>query len=149
MLWLLSTFPAWVFHSILIAGVTALIAGMIVRNFPPAVQYGFMLKLGGAFAIVIGLMFEGGLSLKKDYDLKEAELTAQLMTAQARGETIVVKVVEQIVYRDKIITKQGATVIQYIDRVSTVIDAMCTLIPEAVKAHNAAAAEPVVTGAVK
>jgi hypothetical protein len=149
MLWLLNFFPAWVFHGVLAAGVVAIILGVIAHNIPPAIQYGFMLKALGAVLIIAGLMFEGGLSLKKDYDLQEAALKEQLLIAQSRGETIVTKVVEQIVYRDRTIVKQGADVVTYIDRWHEAIDKTCTLSKEAVKALNDAAKEPVDTGAAK
>jgi hypothetical protein len=149
MLWLLNTFPVWVFHGILAAGVIALIVGAIANKIPPIMQYGMVLKVLGLVLIVAGLQYEGALSLKKDYDLKEAVLKQQLLIAQAKGETIVIKVIEQVVYRDKIITKKGADVIQFIDRETVKIDATCTLSNEAVKAHNDAASEPIVTEVAK
>ena len=149
MLWLLNFFPIWVFHGILAAGVIALIVGAIANKIPPIVQYGLMLKLVGIVLIVAGLQFEGALSLKKDYDLKEAQLKDQLLKAEAKGETIVTKVIEQIVYKDRVIVKQGQDVITYIDRWHEAIDKTCTLSVEAVKALNDAAIEPVDTGANK
>jgi hypothetical protein len=149
MLWLLNTFPVWVFHAVLAAGVIAMVVGIAAHYFPPAVQYGFVLKLLGLVLIVAGLQYKGALSLKKDYDLKEAALKEQLLIAQAKGETIVIEVIEQVVYRDRIITKQGADVITYIDRMAPAIDATCTLSAEAVKAHNDAASEPIVTEVAK
>jgi Zn-dependent protease len=149
MLWLLNFFPVWVFHGILAAGVVALIVGAIANKIPPIMQYGLVLKLVGIVMIIAGLQFEGALSLKKDYDLQEAALKEQLLIAQAKGETIVTKVVEQIVYRDRTIVKQGADVVTYIDKWHEAIDKTCTLSKEAVKALNDAAKEPVDTGAAK
>jgi hypothetical protein len=149
MLWLLNTFPVWVFHGILAAGILALIVGTIANKIPPIVQYGVLLKVLGLVLTVAGLQYEGALSLKKDYDLKEAALKEQLLIAQAKGETIVTKVIEEIVYRDRTIVKQGAEVINYIDRWHVDIDRTCVLSKEAVKALNDAAIEPVDTGAEK
>lgn len=149
MLWLLDTFPAWVFHGILGVGFVTLIIGAIANKIPPVAQYGLLLKVGGLCLIIAGLMFEGALSLKKDYDLKTGELQHKLEIAATQGETIVTRVVEELVYRDRVITKQGATVIQYIDREAEKIDATCTLSVEAVKAHNDAAATPLRTEEAK
>lgn len=139
MLWLLETFPDWLFHMVLAAGFAALIIGAIANKIMPLAQYGALIKISGLVLIIAGLMFEGALSLKKDYDLKTSELQNKLNIAATQGETIVTRVVEELVYRDRVVTKQGATVIQYIDRVSEKIDAACTVTEEAVQAHNDAA----------
>jgi hypothetical protein len=142
MLWLLNTFPVWVFHSILIGGFALLIVAYIFRMIPFVSAYALQIKVVSLVLIVAGLMFQGAISLKKDYDVREAKLQQEIDKANTRAAKIVTEVIEQVVYRDKIITKQGQDVIIYIDREAEKIDQACTLAIEAVNAHNAAATNP-------
>jgi hypothetical protein len=136
MLWLITTFPAWVFHLILFTGVAVLMFASLTSKIPGLAQYSLEFKIVSLVMIILGLMFEGALSLQNDYKIKEAELQHEIDVAEQKSATIVTKVVDQIVYRDKIITTQGTNTITYIDRVAPAIDKECTLSKEAVDGIN-------------
>lgn len=149
MLWLLNTFPTWVFHGILFIGVMALFVTAVTSKIPVVSAYSLELRVVSLLMIIAGLMLEGAISLQKDYFLKEAALKEKLHIAETNAANAVTKVVEQIVYRDKVIVTQGTNVVTYIDKWHDAIDNNCTLSTEAINVHNAAAKSPVVTEAIK
>jgi hypothetical protein len=101
--------------------------------------------LGAALllALITGFSFYKG----KEYSdlLHEKEINAALQAkevAEKKASEITIQTVEKVVYQDRIITKQGAKVTEYIHDTAQVIDAKCELSPESVKALNDAAMEP-------
>ena len=139
MLWVLNHFPEWVIHSVLAAGASVFLASWISARLPGVAAYAVTIRFAGLALVVVGLIFEGGLIIKKDYDLKEAQLKAELAATAAKGAIITVNTVEKLVYRDRVIVAEGARVTEYIDRVAPQIDATCTLSDEFIRAHNEAA----------
>lgn len=143
MLWIINFFPAWLFHAILLGGIAVLLAATLVTKIPGLTAYSLEFKIIALVLIISGLMFEGAETLNKDYLVQQAQLQHELDLANAKSAQIVTQVVDQVVYRDKIITKQGATTIQYVDRWHEAIDSTCTLSKEAIEGINKNAAKPV------
>lgn len=136
MLWIVSTFPVWVFHAVLILGIVLLVLTTITGNFPGLAVYSAQFKLIGLALVVAGLLLEGASSLHKDYLVKEAELQHQVDVANAKAPEITTKVVTQIVYRDRIITKQSEASNQFIKDNAAQIDHGCVLSKAAVDGFN-------------
>ena len=94
-------------------------------------------------AAITGFSFYKG----KEYSdlLHEKEINAAIqakLLAEKKASEITVQTIEKVVYQDRIITKQGVKVTEYIDRWHEAIDKTCTLSPEAVQSLNDAAREP-------
>lgn len=139
MLWILNHFPEWAIHAVLAAGLLVFLASWIAARLPGIAAYAVTIRFVGLALVVAGLVYEGGLIIKKDYDLKEAVLKAELAATATKGAVITVNTVEKLVYRDRVIVAEGARVTEYIDRVAPQIDATCTLSDEFIRAHNEAA----------
>jgi hypothetical protein len=144
MLWVLNFFPDWFFHLILLGGIGILMFASVVTKFPGLTQYGLEFKIVALVLIVAGLLFEGALSLEKDYKVQQAQLQHELDLANAKSAQIVTKVVDQVVYRDKIITVQGTNTVTYIDKWHDAIDKGCVLSKEAIDGINKNAAAPLI-----
>lgn len=143
MLWYIETFPIWVTHLILGIGIAGFVIGSVAHHMPTLEIYAVQLKVFGAFVILVGLMLEGAESLQKDYDVKRAELQHKLDIADAKSHEVVTQVVTQIVYKDRIIEKQSAASVQYIDRWHDAIDSTCQLSKEAIAGLNSNVDSPV------
>lgn len=139
MLWVLNTFPEWAIHAALLAGVVIFLLSWVLARIPVTAPYTVHAWFIGLIVIVIALIYEGGLIIKKDYDLKEAVLQAKLAVKSTDGAKITINTVEKLVYRDRVIVTEGARVTEYIDRNAEKIDATCTLSDEFIRAHNDAA----------
>ena len=93
--------------------------------------------------VLLALAFGAGVKhANKANQLALNAATQQKLEAEAKAALITTQTVEKVVYKDRIITIQGAKVTEYIDRNVTQIDATCTLSKEAVNALNDAAKEP-------
>ena len=139
MLWVLSNLPEWAIHTTLLVGVTVFLLSWVAARIPAVAAYAITVRMIGLAVVVTGLVYEGGLTIKKEYDLKEAVLRAQIADKETAGAVITINTVEKLVYRDRVIVTEGAKVTEYIDRVAPQIDAVCTLSDEFIRAHNEAA----------
>jgi hypothetical protein len=138
-MWIIQHLPDWVFHLVFAAGVLGTIAGFVLSMIPVIKKYGTPIKVISLIVLTLGVYLEGALSDNKEWEFRAKELEAQLSEARAQSATENVKIVEKIVYKDRVIREQGLVVKQYIDREVVKYDNICPIPKEVVKAHNAAA----------
>ena len=139
MIWLLSLLPNWIFHLVVLAGVLALIAAQFFKFIPFVNQYATPIKIGAIVVLVVGIWFEGGISNNDAWLAKVKEMEVKVAEAEAKSAKENVKLVEKIVYKDKIIKEKNDTIIKYIDNEITKYDAQCKIPQEFIKALNDAA----------
>lgn len=139
MLWLLSFFPGLLVHLALLVGVAALLVSYLLGSIPFIKLYSMPIRLVGYALLCGSLYFEGGLSYKKDMDLKTAHVQTKIAVAEVKSANANTAIEAKVDNEKKIIHEKGATITQYIDRWHDKIDESCTLSPEAIKAHNLAA----------
>jgi hypothetical protein len=138
-MWIIQHLPEWVFHFIFAAGVIGTIAGFVLSMIPVIKKYGIPIKVISLLILTLGVYLEGALSDNKEWEFKAKELEAKLAEAQANSQKENVKIVEKIVYKDRIVRENGLTIKQYIDREVVKYDNTCPIPKEVVKAHNAGA----------
>lgn len=138
-MWIIQHLPEWVFHFIFGAGVIGTIVGFVLSMIPVIKKYGIPIKVISLLVLTLGLYLEGALSDNKEWELRVKELEAKLAETAAQSATENVKIVEKIVYKDRVVREQGMIVKQYIDREIVKYDNVCPIPKEVVKAHNAAA----------
>ena len=138
-MWIIQHLPEWVFHFIFSAGVIGTIVGFVLSMIPVIKKYGIPIKVISLLVLTLGLYLEGALSDNKEWELRVKELEAKLAETAAQSATENVKIVEKIVYKDRVVREQGMIVKQYIDREIVKYDNVCPIPKEVVKAHNAAA----------
>lgn len=139
MIWLLSFLPNWIFHLVVLAAVLALVAAQFFKFIPFVSQYATPIKIGAIIALVIGIWFEGGISNNDAWLAKVREMEAKVAEAEAKSAKENVKLVEKVVYKDKVIKEKGDTIIKYIDNEIVKYDSQCNIPPEFIKALNDAA----------
>lgn len=138
-MWIIQHLPEWVFHLIFAAGVIGTIAGFVLSMIPVIKKYGIPIKVISLLVLALGVYLEGALSDNKEWELRVKEMEAKLAEAQAEAAKENTKIVEKIVYKDRVIKEKGTIVKQYIDREVVKYDNTCPIPNEVVKAHNAAA----------
>ena len=138
-MWIIQHLPEWVFHFIFSAGVIGTIVGFVLSMIPVIKKYGIPIKVISLLVLTLGLYLECALSDNKEWELRVKELEAKLAETAAQSATENVKIVEKIVYKDRVVREQGMIVKQYIDREIVKYDNVCPIPKEVVKAHNAAA----------
>lgn len=138
-MWIIQHLPEWVFHFIFAVGVLGTIAGFVLSMIPVIKKYGIPIKVISLLVLTLGVYLEGALSDNKEWELRVKELEAKLAEASAESAKENIKIIEKIVYKDRVIKEQGMIVKQYIDREVVKYDNTCPIPNEVVKAHNAAA----------
>lgn len=138
-MWIIQHLPEWVFHLIFAAGVIGTIAGFVLSMIPVIKKYGIPIKVISLLVLALGVYLEGALSDNKEWELRVKEMEAKLAEAHAEAAKENTKIVEKIVYKDRVIKEKGTIVKQYIDREVVKYDNTCPIPNEVVKAHNAAA----------
>ena len=125
-------------NAVLILGIVLVVAGLVVQRIPLLWRYQLPFKIAGLIVFAAGIYLRGGLSVETTWRQRVHELEEKLKVAQAESSKVNEKIVEKIVYRDRVITRQGETIIQKVDNVITV-EKDCRLPQEAIDVHNEAA----------
>lgn len=141
-MWILELLPdsllLFFTNAVLILGIALVIAGLVVQRIPLLWRYQLPFKIAGLIVFAAGIYLRGGLSVEMTWRERVHELEEQLKVAQAESTKVNEKIVEKIVYKDRVITRQGETIIQKVDNVITV-EKDCRLPQEAIDVHNEAA----------
>lgn len=138
-MWILSFLPNFIVHLVPILGVLLLIASLLVSVFPILNPYKLVMQIIGLIVLCFGLYLEGGLSEKKEWESKIAELQVKVKDAEDKAKKENVKVVQKIVKKTEYYRVRGNDIIKYVDREVTKYDSQCVIPKEFVQAHNSAA----------
>lgn len=114
----------------------------IVRWFPALAPYHLLLQIISAVLLVTGIYFKGGYGVEMQWRERVADLQSQITASEDKAREANAQVV--IEYRDRIRTVVETKVViqEKIKEAETIVDAQCTLAPEAVSIHNDAAKLP-------
>ena len=141
-MWILSFLPDFIFHLMVIIGVLALIAAYILDFIPFMLQYKIPIQAGGIILFVCGIFFEGAMSNEEAWQARVKELEVKVAQSEVRAAQENIKIVEKVVYVDKIIKERGKEVVKYIKTEVAKHDDKCEIPQEFVTAVNRAAEQP-------
>ena len=141
-MWILQFLPdaliLWFCNILLLVGIVLTIAGWFAHRIPFIYHYQLPFKVLGVALLVLGVYFRGGVAVEQEWRERVHQLEEKIKLAEVESAKVNEKIVEKIVYRDRVITKQGETIIQKVDNVIT-IEKDCRVPQEAVDVHNEAA----------
>ena len=141
-MWMLSFLPDFIFHLITIAGVLGIVASFFFGFIPFVSQYKLPIQVGSIIALVIGIYFEGGIANEARWQAKVHEMEVKVAESQAKSAAENTKLVEKIVYKDKIIKERGDDIIKYVEKEIVKYDSQCVIPKEFVTAINKAEEQP-------
>jgi hypothetical protein len=87
---------------------------------------------------VFGIFMLGAIYENKSWVAKVKEMELKIAEAEATSQKENVKIVEKIVYRDRIIRQKGQDIVKYIDREIVKYDNQCTIPDEVINILNIA-----------
>lgn len=141
-MWILQFLPdaliIWFCNILLLLGIVLTVAGWFVHRIPFVYHYQLPFKIAGVVLLALGVYFRGGVAVEMEWRERVSQLEQKLKVAEAESARVNEKIVEKIVFRDRVITKQGETIIQKVDNVITV-EKDCRVPQEAIDVHNEAA----------
>lgn len=141
-MWMLQFLPDFVFHLITIIGILGIVASFFFGFIPFVSQYKLPIQVGSIIALVIGLYFEGGIANEAIWQAKVKEMEVKVAEAQAKSAAENTKLVEKIVYKDKIIKERGQDIIKYVETEIVKYNDQCVIPKEFITAINRAAEQP-------
>ena len=115
-MWIISFFPNWVFHLLLIAGILGTVAGFVLSMVPLIQKYIFPIRIISILLLSFSLYIEGGLTNEESWQLKVKEVEAKLALQEVKSQAETVKIVEKVVTKTAYIKTKGQDIIKYLDK---------------------------------
>lgn len=141
-MWILQLLPdaliLWFCNILLLVGILLTVAGWFAHRIPFIYHYQLPFKVLGVALLALGVYFRGGVAVEQQWRERVHQLEQKLKVAEAESAKVNEKIVEKLVYRDRVIKQQGETIIQKVDNIITV-EKDCRVPQEAIDVHNEAA----------
>ena len=115
-MWILQWLPYWIFYAIFFAGVLGFIASLVMRFIPVVYMYKTPIQVVSIILIAVGTYMSGAISNEEAWQARVKELEVKVAESEAKSAQENVKIVEKIVYKDKVVKEKGNEIIKYIDR---------------------------------
>lgn len=137
--WMVSVLPGWIWTTVTVLGVVALLASWALR------PWRIPLKVGGIVAIVLGSWCMGIAANEKKWADKVKELEQALESARAESTINNTRIEEKTVYVDRVVRERAKEVIKYLDNVIVqkeeikVFVENCPVPKDIIEQHNIAA----------
>lgn len=115
-MWILQWLPYWIFYAIFFAGVLGFIASLVMRFIPVVYMYKTPIQVVSIILIAVGTYMSGAISNEEAWQARVKELEVKVAESEAKSAQENVKIIEKIVYKDKVVKEKGNEIIKYIDR---------------------------------
>jgi predicted mannosyl-3-phosphoglycerate phosphatase (HAD superfamily) len=102
-------------------------------------MYKTPIQLVSVALITIGVYMSGAISNEEAWLARVRELEVRVAESEAKSAQENTKIVEKIVFKDKIIKEKGDAIIKYVDNEIVKYDNQCKIPQEFIKALNDAA----------
>jgi len=119
-------------------GVVCTVLGFVLR-FKFLENWRLILQVVGVIALGAGLYMKGGYSVEMEWRDRVAELEAKVAAAEVKSKEVNTVIKEKIITKTKVIHDTKTITKQVLKEVEKLVDAECTIPPEAIEILNAAA----------
>ena len=151
-MWILHFLPdgliLWVTNALLIVGIIAAVASIVVHKIPVLWRYQIPFKIAALVLLVVGVYLRGGYSVEMAWRERVREMELQVQQYEELASDLNKKLAEAEKNRITYVQGRVQIVKQYIDREVKVYDTKfgpggtCEIPQEFVNAHNQSAAKP-------
>jgi hypothetical protein len=114
--WILEWLPHWIFYFAIIIGIAGVVVSLFLQFTPIVYLYKTPIQIFSIILIAIVTYMSGAISNEELWQARVKELEIKVAQAETNAAKENVKIVEKIVYKNKIIKEKGTEIIQYIDR---------------------------------
>ena len=137
-MWILKWLPFWIFYVMFFAGLIGFLATYLIRFIPiPAIYiYKTPIQIFSVILITIGVYMSGSISNEEAWLAKVNELQVKLAESEVKSAQENIKIVEKIVYKDKIVKEKADEIIKYIDNELVKYDNQCKIPQEFITVIN-------------
>jgi hypothetical protein len=141
-MWVLSFLPdawiAWCVHAFFTLGIIGLIVGSFASALPLIDQYGKIIKIVSVVILAGSIYFEGGLNVEREWRARVAEMEDKVKLAEEKSREVNTVIKTKYIEKIKIVKETTNANIQYVEKVVTKYDNLCTLSNAAIVLHDSA-----------
>jgi len=137
--WLLKFLPDWIFHAVLVVGVSAIAASFVLKFVPFVTAYRLPIQAAGLILTVLGVWFEGAMSNEAAWQARVHEMEQKVAAAEVKSAQETVRIVTRVVTQIQTIKDTTNANTQYLEKqVAQDLDRECSLTNASVMLHNSA-----------
>jgi len=147
-MWLLSFLPdsflLSIINTVLLVGIISFVAtfffiNRLLRWFPTLAPYYLLLQVISTVLLIAGIYYKGGYSVEQEWRDRVAALEQKVKLAEEKSKTVNAEIQTKIVTKIKTIHDTKIVIQEKLKEVEKIINKECTVAPEAIDIHNAAA----------
>ena len=147
-MWLLEFLPDWIFHAVLVVGVSAMAASFVLKFVPFVTAYRLPIQAAGLILTVLGVWFEGAISNEAAWQARVHEMEQKVAAAEVKSAQETVRIVTRVVTQIQTIKDTTNANTQYLEKqVAQDLDRECSLTNASVMLHNSASQNEVARSA--
>jgi hypothetical protein len=117
--WALSLLPDWFWTALLITGIVAVVASVILGVVPFIKQYKLPIQVGGIISIIVSVWFLGAASNEEKWQVKIRELEDKVKLAEEKSKETNTEIQEKVVKQKEYIKGKTEYITKYIDKLET------------------------------
>jgi len=140
--WILSLLPEWILaaliHGTVLLGLVLTFGGGLLKLLPVINPYASIAKQVGIVLLVIGVFFEGGLTVEKSYRARIAEMQAKIKEAEIQSVKANEKLAYEVSKNKELIKEKVNRNAKDIEAKREAINAECKLSDDAWVLYNRA-----------
>jgi hypothetical protein len=140
--WILSLLPEWILaaliHGTVLLGLVLTFGGGLLKLLPVINPYASIAKQVGIVLLVIGVFFEGGLTVEKSYRARIAEMQAKIKEAEIQSAKANEKLAYEVSKNKELIKEKVNRNAKDIEAKREAINAECKLSDDAWVLYNRA-----------
>jgi hypothetical protein len=138
-MWIFDWLPFWVFHLIILAGLSGILVSFFLDVIPFISIGKLPIQVVSVIILLFGVYMEGSISNQKKWEARVAELETKVIKAEADSKVANAKLKTVYIDRVKILKEKQIVLEKQIVEVANKIDAKCEVTPEVINILNEAA----------
>lgn len=152
-MWILNFLPTWIAYVIAAIGAAGLVgsifAGFLSRFFPQLLVIKIPLQIVSVLVLVFGVYLSGGIANQEMWEARVKEMEKKVEIAEQKAKETNTKIEYKYIDKVKVVKEVQVVVQEKIKEVEKIIDAQCTVPPEALDILNMAAKNTLPPSTVK
>lgn len=133
-----STWYVYFVHGVVVAGISLIVMGTVMKYIPTTTMYSKLPKLIGYIVLMFGIYFEGGYTTEMSWRLKVDNVQKQLNEANKKSKQTTIKLQKKLNAQTILIKKKAKDNANNIKKNADKIDVDCKLSDTAIELHNRA-----------
>lgn len=147
-MWLLALIPDLIWHLLLVAGVVAVFAALVLERIPFVSQYKLPLQYGGIAVVLLSLWMEGGIANEAKWQARVKELEAKVAVAEQQSKDANDELAKKSKEKVQVVRGKTEYITRYIEKEIVKYDVkfgpggQCEIPKEVIESINKAAEAP-------